>query len=335
MLGQVFANGLLGRGEKIGLIFAAATDHDEYLGGGLYFDTPLGGRRHARQRPAVPLAFGAERSPVNLDDEYSRERVTFKVSRPLRQDSALTLIASGGFEADDLTIDRDGELDPRRPAAHRRSGLARLLAWHDGARSIRRTCSCARDSMASWRPDCDAGTSRSTRGAPISSSRSCRALRTAAFAERWSVRLDAFSQYTGLRAARQRAIQDRRRPPRARLRSRRDRGRPRHRRQNRAAPRSARNTESFVGRLSAYGFYDFGAAWKQDRPGRESAATAGSGIAIQGAALTGYLEVGGAAHRPGHRRQEAHLGVRGDQLPLLMIGRAAGFLDARLFGVHA
>ena len=46
-----------------------------------------------------------------------------------------------------------------------------------------------------------------------------------------------------------------------------------------------------VGRVSAYGFYDFGAAWKQDRPGRESAATAGTGIAIQGGTLTGYLEL--------------------------------------------
>ena len=51
------------------------------------------------------------------------------------------------------------------------------------------------------------------------------------------------------------------------------------------------NTETLIGRLSAYGFYDIGAAWKQDRPGRESAATAGTGFAIQGAALTGYLEV--------------------------------------------
>ena len=61
LLGQVFANGLLGRGEKIGLIFAAATDHDEYLGGGLYFDTRIRLERHARQRAAVPFAFGAER----------------------------------------------------------------------------------------------------------------------------------------------------------------------------------------------------------------------------------------------------------------------------------
>ena len=61
LMGQMFANGLLGRGEKIGLIFAAATDHDEYLGGGLYFDTPFGSRRQPDQCVAVPLAFGAKR----------------------------------------------------------------------------------------------------------------------------------------------------------------------------------------------------------------------------------------------------------------------------------
>jgi hemolysin activation/secretion protein len=51
------------------------------------------------------------------------------------------------------------------------------------------------------------------------------------------------------------------------------------------------NSETFIGRVSAYGFYDFGAAWKDDLPGRESAATAGTGLAVSGAALTGYLEV--------------------------------------------
>jgi hemolysin activation/secretion protein len=51
------------------------------------------------------------------------------------------------------------------------------------------------------------------------------------------------------------------------------------------------STEGPMGRLSAYGFYDFGAAWKQDRPGRESATTAGTGFAIHGARVTGYLEV--------------------------------------------
>jgi hemolysin activation/secretion protein len=51
------------------------------------------------------------------------------------------------------------------------------------------------------------------------------------------------------------------------------------------------STQGLLGRLSAYGFYDFGAAWKQDQPGRESAATAGTGFALQGSSVTGYLEV--------------------------------------------
>jgi hemolysin activation/secretion protein len=55
--------------------------------------------------------------------------------------------------------------------------------------------------------------------------------------------------------------------------------------------RDLKNTESFAGRLSTYGFYDVGAAWKQDRPGRASAATGGIGLALQGAELTGYLEL--------------------------------------------
>ena len=42
LLGQVFVNGVFGGQDKLGLIFASATDPDEYLGGGLYFDTPLG-----------------------------------------------------------------------------------------------------------------------------------------------------------------------------------------------------------------------------------------------------------------------------------------------------
>ena len=46
-----------------------------------------------------------------------------------------------------------------------------------------------------------------------------------------------------------------------------------------------------LGRASVYGFYDIGAAWKQDAPGRESAATAGFGFATQGGRVTGSIEL--------------------------------------------
>ena len=46
-----------------------------------------------------------------------------------------------------------------------------------------------------------------------------------------------------------------------------------------------------VGKTSVYGFYDFAAAWKQDLPGRESAATAGIGFAVEFWRLSGFIEV--------------------------------------------
>jgi hemolysin activation/secretion protein len=55
--------------------------------------------------------------------------------------------------------------------------------------------------------------------------------------------------------------------------------------------RDLTHTDGLLGHLSAYGFYDIGAAWKRDLPGRESAATAGMGLGLSGATLSGYLEV--------------------------------------------
>ena len=88
MLGQVFANGLLGRQEKIGLIFAAATDHDEYLGGGLYFDTALGtgGTR------GNALLFRSHSAP-NEAPRQSRRRVHARARHAPRLASA-----AAGFE---------------------------------------------------------------------------------------------------------------------------------------------------------------------------------------------------------------------------------------------
>jgi hemolysin activation/secretion protein len=42
---------------------------------------------------------------------------------------------------------------------------------------------------------------------------------------------------------------------------------------------------------SLYGFYDIGAAFKQDVPGRESAATAGFGFAVQGRRVSSVVEL--------------------------------------------
>jgi hemolysin activation/secretion protein len=45
------------------------------------------------------------------------------------------------------------------------------------------------------------------------------------------------------------------------------------------------------GNASTYGFYDLGAAWKNDIRGRESSASTGFGVSLRGQRLSGYLEL--------------------------------------------
>jgi hemolysin activation/secretion protein len=288
LMGQVFANGLLGRGEKIGLIFAAATDHEEYLGGGLYFDTPFGSRGSRTSALLFSSHSAPNEAPVNLDEVFTRQRATLGVSRPLRQDSKLTLIANGTFEADDLIIDEDG-------ATVREDRLriidAGLRASWNGASATQYSVNLR------MRKGLDAfGAGLQATDLLVDPRRAdflitlLQGSTSRRFAEHWSARFDGFSQYTrhvlpdterfkigGDRLGRGFEVAeiagDSGLGAKVELR------------------RDLKNTESFIGRVSAYGFYDFGAAWKNDQPGSESAATAGTGLAISGGSLTGYLEV--------------------------------------------
>jgi len=287
MLGQFFANGLLGGREKLGLIFAAATDHDEYLGGGLYLDTPFGNDGIRGNALLFRSHSAPNEAPVNLDDEYTRERLTFRVSKPFQQQSDLSLTGSLAFDADDLTIDRAG--------THVRDDRLRILegalraSWRAGATQLSANLQLRHglDVFGSGLEAADLAHDP-RRADFIVSLMQASAYRR--FADRWSLRFDAFAQNSGYVL-----------PDSERFKIGGDRlgrgfevteiagdsgvgGKIELR-------RDLMNTETFIGRLSTYGFYDIGAAWKQDLPGRESAATAGAGFAIQGATLTGYLEV--------------------------------------------
>ncbi len=288
VLGQLFANGLLGRGEKIGLVFAAANDPDEYLGGGLYVDVPMNSRGTRGNTLLFRSHSAPNEAPVNLGDEYSRQRVTTGFSHPLRQDSKLSLIATGVFEADDLTIDRDGTSireDRLRviDAGLRASWSGSTATQYSANLRMRKGLDAFGAGLQST--DLLVDPRRADFLVALLQGSAYRR-----FAEHWSARVDAFSQYTnhvlpdterfkigGDRLGRGFEVAeiagDRGVGAKFELR------------------RDLSNTESFVGRVSAYGFYDFGAAWKRDVPGRESAATAGTGIAITGGALSGYLEL--------------------------------------------
>jgi hemolysin activation/secretion protein len=285
-LGQLFVNGLLGGQEKIGLIFAAATDHDEYLGRGLYLDTPVG-EHGARVNALVFDSHSApNETPVNLHDEYARKRFTLRVSRPLRQD-ALSLTASGAFDSDDLVIDRDGA-SVREDRLRIVEGAVRA-GWRAGETQLSANL-LLRHGLDAFGSGLHANDLRRDLRRSDFYVTQLQSTAYRRFADRWALRFDGFAQHSGYilpDSERFKIGGDRLgrgfevaeiagdRGVGGKLELRRD----------------LVNTSSFAGKLSAYGFYDYGIAWKQDRPGSESATTAGAGVAIQGGSLTGYLEL--------------------------------------------
>ncbi|MEO8061837.1 MAG: ShlB/FhaC/HecB family hemolysin secretion/activation protein [Pseudomonadota bacterium] len=307
LLGQLFANGLLGGQEKIGLIFAAATDHDEYLGGGLFLDTPLGHRGTRANALLFSSRSAPNEAPLNLDDEYARQRATFKLTQPLHQDTAFTLNGSLGFEADDLTIDSDGvsirEDRLRIVETALRSGFRTGATQYSASLQVRKGFKSFGGGLQATDLTHDP-----RRADFLLTQLSATAYRP--FAERWSLRFDLFAQHSGYvlpdserfkiggdRLGRGFEVAeiagDRGLGGKLELR------------------RDLLNTESFIGRVSTYSFYDIGSAWKQDRPGRESAATAGVGLGLQGAKLTGYLELAAPLSGPDIEGQR-HASVFGE-----------------------
>ena len=104
LAGQVEANDLLGWGEELGLVIAATTDSREYLSGALYLNRPLGSAGTRGMAMIFRSQSAPNEAPVNLSDEYTRERLSLRITRPVSPVFTLT----GAFDADDLTIDRDG-----------------------------------------------------------------------------------------------------------------------------------------------------------------------------------------------------------------------------------
>jgi hemolysin activation/secretion protein len=288
VLGQVVANGLLAGDTNLGLQFGAATDYDEYHGLGIVANVGMG---EAGARASF-LGFRSRSNPhepvIDRDDLYLRDRVTIGLSRPLPGVTNATVALSAALRLDDLAI--------YRSATRLRDERLRML-------ELRSNWSWRRNSSTQYATSLDVVKGLGGLGSGLTAldlvddSRREDFLvthfnltRLTRFNERWSIRLDTFVQQSayvlpydqrfkiggdrlgrgfevaeiagdqGLGAK----VEVRRRLP--------------------TAP-------AVLGRASIHGFYDIGAAWKQDVPGRESAATAGVGFAIQSGRVSGTLEL--------------------------------------------
>ncbi|HVS22562.1 MAG TPA: ShlB/FhaC/HecB family hemolysin secretion/activation protein [Gammaproteobacteria bacterium] len=286
VLGEVTAKGLLGGRTSLGATFASATDYVEYHGIGALATVGLG--RGQLSFAAFESRSNPHELVVDLDDTYSRGNASVGFVRPIERAERMTLSLSAGLDLADLEIVRSGALlRDERLRMLKAGGVAvwRGSATTQWASSVELVKGLAGLGSGLTAPDLVAdprradfflthlGLTRLTR-----------------FGERWSVRLDALGQQTadvvpyderfkigGERLGRGYEV--------AEIAG--DSGvgaKVEVRRELLGAP-------AVLERVAVYGFYDIGAVWKNDVPGRESAATAGVGVSRQGRRVSGTLEL--------------------------------------------
>lgn len=288
LLGQVVRNGVLGGRTNVGLLFGAATDYDEYHGLGLLANTAIdstGGRAAVTlfQSRSDPREAGTDR-----DLGYVRDRLSLRVTKPLGESTARSFSVSAALELEDLAIDLSGLV--LRDERLRMLELGGRWSWRSDSATQYASSVDLVKGLGGWgsglyAPDL----AEDLRREDFTLLR-LSLTRLTRFAEHWSVRLDALAQQSGYvlpYSERFKIGGDRlgRGFEVAEIAG--DRGagaKVELRRQLRDAP-------AVLGRTSVYGFYDVGAAWKQDAAGRESAATAGLGFAMQGRKTSAHLEV--------------------------------------------
>ena len=288
VMGQVMVNGLLGGRTNLGATFGSTTDYDEYHGLGLLADvgvgTAGGGLSFAgfrsRSNPDEPI--------VDRDDNYLRDLASIAYTLPVPEFERANMTLTAALGLDDLEILRSGErlrderlrlltIGPRWSWRHGRD--AQSFIGVDVVRGL--------DVMGSGLTALDLDDD--PRSAEFLLTR-LTFTRISRFSAGWSVRLDALAQqspYTLPYTERFKIGGDRlgRGFEVAEIAG--DQGigaKVEVRRQLVNTPRVLRGA-------SLYGFYDIGAAFKQDAPGRESAATAGFGLATLAGRVSSSIEI--------------------------------------------
>jgi hemolysin activation/secretion protein len=226
--------------------------------------------------------------PLDFSHEYRRERAALRVSRALQRPAGASFLLGAALEAEDLFIERRGQLlreDRLRvlEAAVRGGWRGEGAVQYSSSLALRRGLDALGAGLdAPFLPNDPRRVDFLL--AQISAGASRR------FAIDWSIRIDLLAQHSnhvlpdserfkigGDRLGRGFEV--------AEIAGDRGAGGKLELRRDLAAG------DGMFGRLSAYGFYDAGAAWKQDIAGRESATTGGAGFALQGPRVSGYVEV--------------------------------------------
>ena len=287
LLGQVTANGLFAGRADIGVMFGSASSYGEYHG--------LGSSARIAVHDELSLAVSGFRSrsdptesPLDRDDRYLRDRLTLGiVKRPFSESNRQSTLTAG-LRAEDLEVARSGTgfrderlrlIDFGMRFTVRPRSTAQFAAGFELTKGI--------NGMGSGLHADDLDDD------PRSADFSLLVLdfvRVARLTDFWSWRLNGFGQYSsdaipysqrfkigGDRLGRGFEVAeiagDRGIGAKIEL------------------TRRLNGIPDVAGPVSVYSFYDLGAAWKNDEPGRESAASAGFGLALSGARTNGRVEI--------------------------------------------
>lgn len=287
LLGQVTANGVLAGRADVGLMFGSASSYGEYHG--------LGSSARLTVNDELSLAGSGFRSrsdpteaPIDRDDRYLRDRLTLGIVRRPASESNRQLTLTAGLRAEDLEIARSGTrirderlrlIDFGMRFTVRPRSTAQFAAGFELTKGV--------NGMGSGlRADDLADDSRSADFTMLVIDFA----RVAQLSDLWTWRLNALGQLSndalpysqrfkigGDRLGRGFEVAeiagDRGLGAKIEL------------------IRRLNGIPDAAGPVSIYSFYDLGAAWKRDDPGRESAASAGFGLALNGARTSGRLEL--------------------------------------------
>jgi hemolysin activation/secretion protein len=288
VLGQVMFNGLLGGRTNLGAVFGSATDYGEYHGLGLLAQVGVGTAGGGLSFNGFRSRSDPHETLVDRDDDYLRDRASISFARPLPGFERANLVLAGALDLDDLEILRSGErlrderlrmlsVSPRWSWRHEQG--AQYFVGLDVVKGL--------DALGSGLTALDL--EEDPRRADFTLTR-LTFTRLSRFGESWSVRLDALGQQTphtlpygerfkigGERLGRGFEVAeiagDEGIGAKVEVR------------------RGLDDAPAILRGASLYGFYDIGAAFKNNVPGRESAATAGFGFAVQGRHVSSVVEL--------------------------------------------
>lgn len=287
LLGQTDFNGLAGGRATLGLVYGTTLNYDEYHGLGLN-----GGFRPAGKDLRLSGSGFRSRSdpterPFDRDNRYLRDRLSFAASLPVFDREAGRLTLTTGIRSEDLVITTSG-IRLRDERLRFVEIGARFIDTTDRSRqyAVGLELAYGLDALGSGLTALDiANDQRSAAPAILLLDY----VRATAINPLWTWRLNALGQYSddvltyserfkigGDRLGRGFEV--------AEISGDRGLG---------ARVEVLRRIEALrtgAGPVSAYVTYDLAAAWKNDLPGRESAATAGVGLALAGNRTSGRIE---------------------------------------------